>query len=266
MSKTGSKTGSKPGGKTGSRAGKDRGRRERVEQLRREAQAAERRRTLVVVVACAVVATLIVGAAAWSYIRGRQAADQYAGAALADIGVSSAAAGCSPRESHQASGNQQHEPVGTPISYAQAPPEYGPHWPAPATYTRHFYADDRPPLEQLVHNLEHGYTILWYDDSIAKDSDAVAQLKGIAGTFDGDVNGDPTRFKFIVAPYTSDDPGSFPEGKHVALTHWAATYGSGGLPTNQLGIAQYCAKVSGDIVAQFTHDYPYTSSPEPGAV
>ena len=32
--------------------------------------------------------------------------------------------------------------------------------------------DDRPTLEALVHNLEHGYTILWYDETIADDDDA----------------------------------------------------------------------------------------------
>jgi Protein of unknown function (DUF3105) len=236
-----------------------------VEQIRREAQAAERRRTLLVVVGCGLVATLIVGAAAASYISRHHNATQYQDTPLADIGTSAAAAGCSDIQTHDANGNQQHEVEGTPISYDQAPPEYGPHWPEPATWTRHFYtADERPPLEQLVHNLEHGYTIVWYDDDIAGNNDAISQLQGIAAKFKGTNPNDPNSYKLIVAPYTSGDPGSFPAGKDIALTHWAADWSSG-QPRDQQGIAEYCSNVSGPVVEQFVRDYPYTGSPEPNS-
>lgn len=243
----------------------NRSRKDRVEQIRREAKAAERRRTLLVVLACGVVAALIVGTAAVSYISRRHNATQYLDTPLADIGTSAGAAGCSPIDTHDANGNQQHQTEGTPITYAQAPPEYGPHWPTPAIWTRHFYtADERPPLEQLVHNLEHGYTIVWYDDDIAGDSEAVSQLQGIAATFDGTNPNDPSTYKLIVAPYTNDDPGSFPADKGIALTHWTADWSSG-QPQDQKGVSEYCSKVSGPVVQQFVSDYPFTASPEPNA-
>jgi len=243
----------------------NRSRKDRVEQIRREAKAAERRRTLLVVLACGVVAALIVGTAAVSYISRRHNATQYLDTPLADIGASAGAAGCSPIDTHDANGNQQHRSEGTPITYAQAPPEYGPHWPTPAIWTRHFYTtDERPPLEQLVHNLEHGYTIVWYDDDIAGDSDAVSQLQGIAAKFDGTNPNDPSTYKLIVAPYTNDDPGSFPADKDIALTHWTADWSSG-QPEDQKGVSEYCSKVSGPVVQQFVSDYPFSASPEPNA-
>jgi hypothetical protein len=243
----------------------NRSRKDRVEQMRREAKAAERRRTLLVVVACGIVAALIVGAAAASYITRHRNATQYQDTPLTDIGVSAAAAGCSDVQTHDANGNQAHETEGTPISYDQAPPEYGPHWPTPATWTRHFYtADERPPLEQLVHNLEHGYTIVWYDDDIAGDDGAMSQLQGIAAKFKGTNPNDPITYKLIVAPYTSDDPGNFPAGTGIALTHWTADWSSG-KPQDQKGVAEYCSRVSGTVVEQFVNDYPYTASPEPNS-
>jgi Protein of unknown function (DUF3105) len=241
----------------------NRSRKDRVEQIRREAKAAERRRTLLVVLACGVVAALIVGAAAVSYLTRHHNATKYSGTSLADIGASTAASGCSDIQTHDANGNQQHEAEGTSISYDQAPPEYGPHWPTPATWTRHFYtADERPPLEQLVHNLEHGYTIVWYDDDIAGDDGAMSRLQGIAAHFDGTNPDDPSTYKLIVAPYTSADPGSFPAGKDIALTHWSADW-STGQPQDQQGISEYCSTVSGPVVQQFVADYPFTASPEP---
>jgi cell division septal protein FtsQ len=54
----------------------NRSRKDRVEQIRREAKAAERRRTLLVVLACGVVAALIVGTAAVSYISRHHNANQ----------------------------------------------------------------------------------------------------------------------------------------------------------------------------------------------
>ncbi len=45
--------------------------------------------------------------------------------------------------------------------------------------------EDRPPLGRLVHNQEHGYTILWYDETIAGDADEMDTLRGLAGKFQG---------------------------------------------------------------------------------
>jgi hypothetical protein len=241
------------------KSNKDRDRRAVVEQMRRDQKKAERRRTIVVVSACVVVALVIVGLAAIPLIKqnGLTSGD------LASIGASEKAAACSPIQTKKANGNQQHKPQGTPISYDDAPPAFGPHWPSPAPFERKFYtADDRPEVEFLVHNLEHGYTLLWYDDTIAKNSDQVAVVKAIAKKYEGSQK---LTDKFIAVPWTSKDGKAFPGGKHVALTHWSA----GGDPSDvakQKGIWQYCGDPSGAVVQKFMKQYPYSDSPEPQAM
>lgn len=244
------------------KSSKNRTRRETVEQLRREAQRAERKRTLLVVAACGAVALLIVGLAGWTLYKNSREEARAAGQDLTELGVPAGAAGCSPVARASASGSGRHLPDGTPIRYDQAPPAYGSHYGPTAPFGRTFYSpDDRPLLGNLVHNLEHGYTILWYDETLADDSTATATLEamGEKAAAERDTGG-----KFIVAPYTSDDPGSFPEGKHLALTHWSATFQNGQL-VDQEGVTQYCAQLSGEVVADFIAANPYTSSPEPNA-
>jgi hypothetical protein len=158
------------------------------------------------------------------------------------------------------------------IKYTTAPPAFGSHWNeqgvAPAPFNRKYYtAKDRPELEALVHNLEHGYTILWYDDSVAGNADELNVIAGIADKFRS--SSDNLRYKFIAAPRTSDDEkesGKFPDGMHVALSHWSAG-GSGETDTSkQVGVFQYCSKPSGAALKDFMLKYPYTDSPEPDAM
>jgi hypothetical protein len=237
---------------------KDRDRRAVIEQMRRDQQRAERRRTIVVISACVVVALLIVGAAAIPLIKQNRAAS----GDLDELGAGEKAAGCQPVEKKKATGNQDHKPEGTPISYPDAPPAFGPHYPQPAPFQRKFYtADDRPQVEALVHNLEHGYNLLWYDETIAESSDDLATVRAIASKYEGNKLTD----KFIALPWTEEDGKAFPKGTHVALTHWSAG-GDPSDPSKQQGIWQYCAKPSGAVVAKFTEDFPYSDSPEPQAM
>lgn len=240
------------------KSNKDRDRRAVVEQMRRDQQRAERRRTIAVIAVCVVVGLVIVGLAAIPLIRQEraQAGD------LPSIGASAKAAGCQDVVKKKATGNQEHKPEGTVINYADAPPAFGPHYPTPAPFGRKFYtADDRPKLESLVHNLEHGYTLLWYDQTVADDDAQRNQVKAIASKFEGSKLSD----KFIALPWTEEDGKAFPEGTHLALTHWSAG-GNPGDPSKQQGIWQYCAKPSGAVVSEFVKDYPYTDSPEPQAM
>jgi hypothetical protein len=236
---------------------KDRDRRAVVEQMRRDEHRAERRRTILVISVCVVVALVIVGLAAIPLLR----QNRLAGGALGSIGASTAAAGCQPVLKKKATGNQEHRPEGTDISYADAPPAFGPHYPVTAPFGRTFYtAGDRPRLEYVVHNLEHGYNLLWYDDSVADDKDQVTVVKAIAAKF----RGQKLTNKFIALPWTAKDGKAFPSGTHVALTHWSV----GGDPSDvgkQQGVWRYCAKPSGAVVKAFAEDYPYSDSPEPAA-
>jgi hypothetical protein len=88
---------------------------------------------------------------------------------LPNLGVSVAAASCDPVTTDSGGGTGEHvgpgtnKPDETSVKYDTVPPSHGPHFATPDVSGRDFYtAADRPPLETLVHNLEHGYTILWY--------------------------------------------------------------------------------------------------------
>jgi hypothetical protein len=238
--------------------GRERDRRAVVEKLRRDQQRAERRRTIVVISACVAVALVIIGLAAIPLLRQKQVES----GALGTIGASEKAAGCQKLVKKDANGQQEHKPEGTVIDYPDSPPAFGPHYPTPAPFGRKFYtAQDRPKLENLVHNLEHGYNLLWYDETVAKNTTELNQVRAIASKFKGDKLSD----KFIAVPWRPEDGKPFPDGAHVALTHWSV----GGTPSasaKQQGIWQYCAKPSGAVVSSFVKDYPYTDSPEPQAM
>ena len=238
-----------------------------IEEMRKKQKSADRRRGTVIVTVCVLAAVGIIAAAVVPILLDKREESKLDSVALKELG--SAASVCQKVTTKPADGNQDHVPVDTPVDYADAPPAFGAHWNqaglAPAPFSRKFYtADDRPALEALVHNLEHGYTILWYDETIAKDKSAVDDIEAIARKF-GDEN---LRDKFIAAPWTSDDEGGakFPDGQHVAFTHWSAG-GDGETDTKkQVGAFQYCSGVSGEALATFMTKYPYTDSPEPDAM
>jgi hypothetical protein len=241
-----------------------------IDEIRKKQKGAERRRGFAIVGVCTLVAVLIVVAAAYRPVKNWWDLRQFKGIDLASIG--SPASVCDKVTTKKADGNQQHVPTGSQVTYTTAPPAFGSHWneagTAPAPFNRKFYkADDRPELEALVHNLEHGYTILWYDDSVADDADELNVIDGIADKFRANSNN--LRYKFIAAPWTSADEkesGKFPDGMHIALSHWSAG-GSGETDASkQVGVFQYCSKPSGAALKDFMLKYPYTDSPEPDAM
>lgn len=59
-------------------------------------------------------------------------------------------------------GNAHLEPGETYDQYNSNPPTSGPHAPKPADWGVH---DERVPKEALVHNMEHGGVVIWYDCS-----------------------------------------------------------------------------------------------------
>ena len=230
-----------------------------VEQMRREQQRKERRKSLTVLGAAVAVGALIIGVAVWQFVE----ADNGSGSRLAGIGVSASRAGCQDVVTEPAEGGSDHRPEGEKILYPQAPPAFGPHWGQFLTgpQIRKLYTiDDRPAVETLLHSVEHGHTILWYNETIANDEAGMDALEDLADQFSG---ADFTN-KFIAAPWTSEDGEPFPDDANVALTHWSmgATNGN---PEGQQGVWQYCSEVSGEAVDQFMQDYPYTDSPEPNA-
>jgi hypothetical protein len=225
-------------------------RKERIEQMRKQQQAVERRKTLLVVAAAFVVVAVLV-AAVVLVIRREQATKD-----LASIGVAASAAACDAVTVDKAEGGSVHvgpgtdQPDKTVVKYATVPPSSGEHFVQPEYPARAFYtAADRPALESLVHNLEHGYTVAWYSESLPQAQQD--ELKRISDLVRKD---SATREKFIVSAW---DParGDFPAGKSLALAHWSAKQGH----------RQFCGSVSGTAIEDFVQKYPYTDSPEPNA-
>ena len=50
-----------------------------------------------------------------------------------------------------------------------------------------------------MHSLEHGHTILWYDESVKPGTDAYKDIKAIAAKFDAQDD------KFMAAPWNASD-------------------------------------------------------------
>lgn len=238
---------------------KDKDRRAVVEQMRREQKRAEKRRTYAIVAGCGVVALAIIAIPAWQLFR----TEQIAAGDLDTLGPAAGQAGCQEIVTKPATGGSDHREIGSPIAYQDAPPAFGPHYPTTAGFERKFYSpNDRPEVPYLVHNLEHGYTMLWYDETIADDAEQLAVVRGIAENFEGD----DFENKFVAAPWTEEDGAAFPDGAHVALTHWSVGNAEEEGAGDQQGIWQYCTDPSGAAVAEFAEQYPYTDSPEPDAL
>ena len=244
------------GGAGGGKAPKSGGnRRDRLASFEKARKSEQRRRTVLLLTVCVVVAAALLAYPIYLVAKD----SKVTAAGLAAIGVPSADAGCDPVQENAATGNQEHVAEGTKVTYAQSPPDSGKHYPSPASFTKHFYStDDRPEIETLVHNLEHGYTVAWYRAD-APEAD-ITTLRQAAGTF-GSETYDPSQ-KFIAAPYSSTD-GTFPDGKNVVLARWTADAANPSDQTKQQGVRMACTGVSGQAISDFMAKYPVASSPEP---
>lgn len=233
-----------------------------VEKMRQEQARKERRRSMAILGACVLVVIGLLAAALIPYIKDQHHRHVIAGTPVDKLGVSATAASCDdvttkkPTGTSQSGVNGNHVAVGTKITYPDAPPAFGQHWPnfLSGPEIRNFYTpEDRPELERVVHSLEHGHTLIWYDDTIKAGSKAYKDLRAIAQKYS-----DNTTYVNVV-PWKAGDGGTFPAGKHVALTHWT---GSG---DKQEGVWQYCGKPSGAVIKKFVNDYPASNAPEAGA-
>jgi Protein of unknown function (DUF3105) len=238
--------------KTKSTKNTERERRARVEAMRREQQAKERRKSAMIIVVAVVVGLAIVGLAAYPAIH--KSITNPAKKSLAAFGVSTAAASCSAPQTTPKTNTdalRKHVATGTVENYKTVPPSYGPHWANPVLNSRPFYSvSDRPEMETLVHNLEHGYTIVWYDKTVTG-----SQLQGLKDLSDSARGKSETaNGKFIVSAW-DNAYGKFPKGKHLGISHWGASSST----------VQLCGKVSGSQVQSFISAHPASDSPEPGA-
>lgn len=149
-----------------------------------------------------------------------------------------------------------------PIDYPAGPPAAGDHRSRWAYFARNFYAvADRPEVAELVHNLEHGYSILWYDESIADDPALLREVGTLSKSYDG-AKRDPDT-ALIAAPWTAADGPAFPPNMTVALTHWYADPKDNTRSrADERALTKYCTGLAPETVAAWMRTYPLSDSPE----
>jgi hypothetical protein len=97
-------------------------------------------------------------------------------------------------------------------SYRTQPPTSGPHNQVPLAAGQY---PDPPPIDQVIHSLEHGAVAIWYDPS-ALSSKELTDLQ----TF---FNKSDEKGKVIVAPFNYPDQGTagkMPTGKQMVMVAW----------------------------------------------
>ena len=237
-------------------------RKARIVEMQQQEKARENRVRIQIIAGCVALLIVLTGAIGYAVT---DASSKQPANAIEAIGVSAAAASCDPVTADKAGGNGNHvDPKATArVKYDTVPPSNGAHFNQPAVSDRRFYtAADRPQMEVLVHNLEHGYTLLWYDAKAAEAPGMKAKLEELAKVTN---RTEWAANKFIVSAWDTSY-GELPAGKKFALSHWSATLGADGRTVaKQEGNRQLCGDLSGAIVKSFVQKHPHTSAPEPGA-
>jgi hypothetical protein len=233
-------------------------RKARMAEMKQKEKARENRVRLQIIAGCVALLLVLAAGITYAIFDARRKAPEVA---IAAIGVPASAASCDPVTTDTAGGGGAHVEPGTTskLKYDTVPPSSGHHFSQPEVSDRRFFtAADRPAIERLVHNLEHGYTLLWYDQKAGEAKKAqLEELAKLANKIDS------ASQKFIVSAW---DPsyGELPPGKKFALSHWSATVGTNQLAqANQAGHRQLCGDLSGAVVKAFIDQYPRTSAPEP---
>ena len=165
-----------------------------------------------------------------------------------------------PADHHEeANGTQDHVEPGTPIAYGDAPPAFGQHYNVPDPMARKFYTSgDRPELGTLVHNLEHGYTVLWYDETAAKDNGTMDQIRAIAAKFEGT---GPARQVQGRAVDLVDDGEGVPRRRARRVHPLVGRRRRDGTAGKQGGVWQYCSAPSGAALQSFMDQVPLQRLP-----
>ena len=214
---------------------KEEARRQRVELQRKMARSRRNRK-----VAFGVVAVLVAGVAAFALTRPQEASATPADL-LQDADQARQTAGCGTVDdvgSYQPkSSDRSHIVARLPLStYPSVPPASGPHNAIP--YGAGVYSTP-PPIDRVIHSLEHGAAIVWYAPDVSGQ-----ELDRIRTFYEGQKVGS----RVIVAPYDYPDEGAagtLPAGTRMALVAWHKV--------------QKCANVN--LAAAFGFTSSYTAPP-----
>ena len=94
--------------------------------------------------------------------------------------------------------------------YSSTPATSGPHWNNPTDWGVYTTPQNE---SQVIHNLEHGGIVIWYDPA-ALDAAGVGELTDYVSTHVA--SGISGRFKFMLSPWDGADP----LGAPIAVTAW----------------------------------------------
>jgi len=94
--------------------------------------------------------------------------------------------------------------------YSSLPAASGPHWETPAAWGVYSTPQNE---SQVIHNLEHGGIVVWYDANALDDAQVAELTSYVEGQVASGISG---RFKFILSPWG----GSEDLGAAVAVTSW----------------------------------------------
>ena len=116
----------------------------------------------------------------------------------------------------QVNDGTEHLSPGTVFSdaerpYSSTPGTSGPHWDPSGLANWGVYTNPLPE-EQVIHNLEHGGIVIWYDPE-SLDADQVAELADYVNRQTS--SGISGRYKFILSPWDGPDFGT-----PIAVTSW----------------------------------------------
>jgi hypothetical protein len=213
------------------RANKDR--RSRLDEMRRQQRAVERRKNFLTFGSAIAVALILVGTAVWLAVAKAQANDAKKNRVSNQLKAESkdghqsaptaaeAKDGCLGVHTDPLSKAAQH--FTTPIDYSKEkygdtadgdmpiPPSGGRHNPVSLGDTNRFYPlSEKPRPERAVHNLEHGYVVVWYDSKLPAAQ--VQLLQAMAQ--------DPSMSRLLIVGWWQSD---LPSDKHVVMTSWGKT-------------------------------------------
>lgn len=237
------------------------------ERIQQQMQARKRNRTIGVVIVAAALAAIVAVVVIVKPGGGSASAQPTAEELLSQAPGAAVAAGCGdvqttkPYDPADADavhiGSDERYLSMPPLStYATIPPTSGPH--SAVSLAAGVY-DSPPPIDQSIHSLEHGGTILWYSPDAPQ-----AQVQAIADFYGRRVSDAAVgQDRLIVAPYDYPDQGaagSLPAGTQMALVAWHRS--------------QLCDQVNLAAAFDFTSQYSVPTAadreyvgeaPEPGA-
>jgi hypothetical protein len=97
---------------------------------------------------------------------------------------------------HEPGQSTQHVTAGTEVDYEYMPPSGGPHY---DNWVNGGFYEESPPIGELVHSLEHGAVVVWYDpDEVTPQ--VAESLTAFGRTHQGDFG------SFIAVPTPVEDP------------------------------------------------------------